>query len=236
MRAVFAVLALPLRARLVGEGDVVGDREIDRRQVRVVLDLVHVFHHHGLPVHPIRQREREREFADLPPVVEEDLVLHVAVQRIVFDEADFGQQPRLRVNGQHDELVVVGERHDDVAPAADRLVHEPQKGVGAAQRVDEHRHGRAAQLLAAGCDAHARHCAPRRTAEAVVTQHHTVEAADDFGIFPHPGMGVRQPALPLGAEAAGLQVAVQHTAELRHLGRPRPRAAGSGRARNSHRG
>ena len=226
VRAVFAALAPPLRVRLVGEVDVVGDREIDRRQVRVVLDLVHVFHHHGLPVHPIGQREREREFADLPPVVEEDLVLHVAVQRVVLDEADLGQQPRLRVDGQHDELIVVGERHDDVAPATDRLVHEPQKGVGAAQRVDQHRHGRAAQLLAAGGDTRARHRAPRRTAEAVVTQHHAVKAADDFGIFPHPGMGVRQPALPLGTEAAGLQVAVQHAAELRHLGRrgPGPRA------------
>ena len=222
VRAVLAAFAPPLRARLVGKVDVVGNREVHGRQVHVVLDLVHVFHHHGLPVHPVGHLERERELADLPPVVEEDLVLHVAVQRVVLDETDLRQQPRLRVDRQHDELIVVGERHDDVAPATDRLVHEPQKRVGAAECVDQYRHRGAAQILAARGDARARHRPPRRTVEAVVAQHHAVEAAHDFGIFPDTRMGIRQPALPFGAKAAGFQVAVQHAAELRHLGRRSP--------------
>ena len=64
-----------------------------RRPVVGVLlfDRVEVLGHYYLPVYPVGQLKRELKISYLTPVSEEQLVIGIAIQRIVFEKLDLAQ-------------------------------------------------------------------------------------------------------------------------------------------------
>ena len=95
MRTLFSACSVPLFRVL----DLVWNGKVYVCKINIILNGFNVFDHDGLAVNPIDTLKREFQLADLTPIRKKYLVLHIAVQRIVFDKDNLGQQTCFRVDG-----------------------------------------------------------------------------------------------------------------------------------------
>ena len=171
MRTLFSAGSIPLFRVL----DIFWNTEVHGGKIDIGLNDFNMFHHDGLTVDPIDSFKREFQLPDLTPVGKKHFVLHVAVQGVVFDKDDLGQQSRFRVDGQQNKLGIVIKRDNHLAAAMNRLIHQTQKGVRTTQGMNQDRDGRTAQLFVAGGNTGGRHGPSAWTLKAVATEYGSVE-------------------------------------------------------------